>query len=163
MPVAKTAMLPEDGVLPDFGAWLSGRAEYFRLSVSELLADEDGDFEELVDQIDRVRQMIKDMQLMRLVDRPDEMAGLPMNRLINRLGLARLDAEERAETELLARRQREALETAARLKREAEDRVSKAEEAALFDVDDALAFMSAPWVISMVRRPASWRPRARKA
>lgn len=135
-------MLPEDGRLPDYDVWLKSRAEYFNLSVEELLADDDGDYEELLDQVIAVRTMIEDMQRLKDVDPPDEMAGLPMDRLINRLGLARLEAEQRAEAELAARREREAIERAARLKQEAADRVYKAEEAALFAVDDA--FMGTP-------------------
>ncbi|NKJ38756.1 DUF2384 domain-containing protein [Rhizobium sp. SG570] len=137
-------MLPEDGGLPDYDVWLKSRAEHFDLSVAELLADEDGDYEELLDQVLAVRTMIEEMQRLKGVDPPDEMAGLPMDRLINRLGLARLEAEERAEAELVARRRRETIETAARLKQEAADRVHKAEEAALFDVDDVAAFMETP-------------------
>ncbi|MBB3389723.1 hypothetical protein FHT82_002463 [Rhizobium sp. BK275] len=137
-------MLPEDGGLPDYDVWLQSRAEYFDLSVEELLADEDGDYEELLDQVIAVRTMIEDMQRLKDVDPPDEMAGLPMGRLINRLGLARLEAEERAEAELAARREREVIERAARLEQEAADRVQKAEEAALFDVDDVAVFMKTP-------------------
>jgi hypothetical protein len=135
-------MLPEDGRLPDYDIWLKGRAEYIDLSVDELLADDDGDYEELLDQVIAVRTMIEDMQHLKDVDPPDEMAGLPMDRLINRLGLARLEAQQRAEAERAARRERQAIETAARLKQEAADRVYKAEEAALFNVDDA--FMGTP-------------------
>ncbi|WP_065376794.1 hypothetical protein [Ensifer adhaerens] len=135
-------MFPEDGRLPDYDVWLKSRAEYFDLSVDELLADEDGGYEELLDQVIAVRTMIEEMQRFKDVNPPDEMAGLPMDRLINRLGLARLEAEQRAEAELAARREREAIETAARLKQEAADRVYKAEEAAMFDVDDA--FMGTP-------------------
>lgn len=137
-------MLPEDGRLPDYDVWLNSRAEYFNLSVDELFADEDGDYEELLDQVIAVRTMIEDMQRLKHIGPPDEMAGLPMDRLINRLGLARLDAEQRLEAELAARRQRQAIETAARLIQEAADRVYKAQEAALFNVEDIDVFMEAP-------------------
>ncbi|WP_457578838.1 hypothetical protein [Ensifer adhaerens] len=137
-------MLPEDGRLPDYDVWLKSRAEYFNLTVEELFADEDGDYEELLDQVIAVRTMIEDMQRLKHIDPPDEMADLPMDRLINRLGLARLEAEQRLETELTARRQRLAIETAARLKQEAADRVYKAQEAALFNVEDIDVFMEAP-------------------
>lgn len=136
-------MLPEDGRLPDYDVWLNSRAEYFNLSVDELFADEDGDYEELLDQVIAVRTMVEDMQRLKHIDPPDEMAGLPMDRLINRLGLARLDAEQRLEAEMAARRQRQAIETAARLQQEAADRVYKAKEAALFTVEDIDVFMEA--------------------
>lgn len=66
------------------------------------------------------------------------MAGLPMDRLINRLGLARLEAEQRAEAELAARREREAIETAAQLKQQADERVWQIEVAAMFEMDDVV-------------------------
>lgn len=43
-----------------------------------------------------------------------------------------------------ARRQRKATDTAARLKREAEERVSKIEEAAILDIDHASDFLNTP-------------------
>jgi hypothetical protein len=77
-----------------------------------------------------------------------------MDRLINRLGLARLEAQQRAEAERAARRERQAIETAARLKQEAADRVYKAEEAALFNVDDA--FMGTPLPEHEGKTPREW-------
>jgi len=139
-----TLMHPEDGALPDFGAWLAARAKYFGLTVDELLADEDGDFNELMDQLEAVENMILDMEKLRDVETPDEMAGLPMDRVINRLGMARLDAEEKAEAELAARRRREAAETATRLRREGDERVSEIEDAAILQLDNSHVWLETP-------------------
>ena len=137
-------MAPEDGRLPNFDLWLEGRAETFGFTVEDFLRDEDGDFDELADQLAAVEKMIEDMQRHRDVDPPDDMAGLPMDRLINRLGLVRLEAQERAEAEMEARLRRRETETAARLQREAEERVSRIEEGAIFDIDHAEDFLKTP-------------------
>jgi len=134
-------MAPEDGRLPNFDLWLKGRAESFGSNVEDFLADADGDFDELADQLAAVEKMIEDMQRHRDVDPPDDMAGLPMDRLVNRLGLARIEAQERAEAEMEVRRQRREAETAARLKLEAEERVSKVEKAAIIELDHAKDFL----------------------
>lgn len=123
-------MLPEDGALPDFETWLAARATSLGMSIDELVGDEDGGFDELLDQVDAVENMILDMQKLRDVEPPDEMADLPMGRLINRLGLARLAAEDKAEAEFAARQQRVAAETTARLKRERDERIDEIENAA---------------------------------
>ncbi|UXO85561.1 hypothetical protein [Brucella intermedia] len=137
-------MLPEDGRLPNFDLWLQGRAATFRLSVEELLADEGDYFDDLLDQMGTIEKTILDLQACKDVDEPDDLLGLPIENLINRLQLARLEAEDRAEAELIAHRQREAAANAERRKREAENRILKAEEVASFDVDDVAVFMETP-------------------
>ncbi len=137
-------MRPEDGTLPDFDIWLESRAGYFGLTVDELLADADGDFDELIDQVDGVKEMIIAMQGFQDVEPPDEMAGLPMGGLINRLGLARLEVEERVESAQAARLKREEEAHAARLKREADERVAEIIEAAEWEFDDASPWLATP-------------------
>lgn len=83
-------MAPQDGRRPNFDLWLKGRAESFGSTLEDFLVDEDGDFDELADQLASIEKMIEDMQHLRDVDPTDDMAGLPMDRLVNRLGLARL-------------------------------------------------------------------------
>ncbi len=112
-------MIPEDGVLPDFDAWLANHATSLGLTVDELLSDEDGIFENLMERVEAVKNMILNLQKFRRVTLLDNMAGLPLDRLIARLEAARHEAEEKAKREL-----------AERLSRERDDRAEQIENAA---------------------------------
>jgi hypothetical protein len=131
-------MLPEDGSLPGFDTWLQDRASILGLSTEKLLSDENGRFDELIAELDALKAGLKDLSKFRNCELPGGMAGLPLAGLIDRLGKARLEAQQRA-TEERARRE---AATTARLLKEADDRVYRIEEEASLSIANGESFLN---------------------
>ncbi|MCW1410252.1 hypothetical protein OLZ32_18860 [Rhizobium sp. 1AS11] len=137
-------MEPDDGRLPKFDQWLQGRATAVKLSVEELLVDESGYFEGLTERMEAVYRMVADMRAYKKVEQPEDLAGLPMDRLINRLRTARIAEEKREQAEWAVLRRRQEAEAAALQRQEITDRVFRLTEAAIFVVPDVDIFLDTP-------------------
>lgn len=137
-------MQPYDGRLEEFDNWLKKQATQYGMRDSTLLSNEGIEFEELMARLRSIPLAIAAMQRSSQSDPPEDMVGLALDGMFQRLRIERDLARERAEAERAARREREAAETAERLAQEAADRVFKIEEQAIFVVPDVDAFLQAP-------------------
>jgi hypothetical protein len=120
-------MLPTDGVVPSFGEWLNGRAAHEELSVSEFLIMPMDDWKRLLREVETIRAAIVSPR--RPV--PDDFVGLPLQGLFSRLKAERLEALHKAEDE-----------RAARLKDEADKRLTVISETAHWSIQDAAKWLA---------------------
>ncbi|WP_161784800.1 DUF2384 domain-containing protein [Rhizobium sp. YS-1r] len=137
-------MQPYDGRLEEFDGWLKKRAAEYGIRDRALLANEGVEFADLLARLHRIPVAVNAMQRSHQNEPPEDMVGLALEGMIQRLRIERDLAREHAEAERAACREREAAETAERLAREAADRVFKIEEQALFVVKDVDVFLRAP-------------------
>ncbi|XOK13271.1 hypothetical protein ACI6PO_15660 [Agrobacterium tumefaciens] len=137
-------MLIEDGWMPVFDHWLRGRAAAARLSVEQLLIEEGGGYDALIDRMKSLYRTIVDMQAFKKVDEPRNMDGLPIEPLINRLMTAIVEEERREKAELEALRKRQADQAAELRRKEAADRVQRMSDEAMFVVPDVNDFLDSP-------------------
>lgn len=121
---------PGDEGWVDVDFWLEERADELGTSVANLLQQDDGRFDHLMGTLRTIRTSIINMQSFQQDDPPEDLAGLPLEGLFFRLQTARFDAEERAEKE-----------RDDRLRREAEDRVSQALQAANLVVNGPITWL----------------------
>ncbi|MBY5329943.1 hypothetical protein [Rhizobium leguminosarum] len=136
-------MLPEDGRMPSFDAWLKGRAIAVRLSVEQLLIDESGKYTDLTDRMKALYRATLGLQAYKKAD-PKDLVGLPVHNLVNRLITAIAEKDKREKAEWDARLQRQKAEEEALRKQEAADRVFRIAEVALFWVHDVELFLDTP-------------------
>ncbi|TBE93131.1 hypothetical protein ELG97_15040 [Rhizobium leguminosarum] len=123
-------IVPDDGDWLDVDVWLDERAGELGTSVANLLQHDDGRFDHLMGTLKTVRTSIMRMQLSRQDEPPEDLAGLPLDKFFLRLQTARFEAEERAQQD-----------RDVRLKREAEDRVAEAIQAANWVVADRTTWL----------------------
>ncbi len=137
-------MQPYDGRLEDFDKWLKGRATEYGMRDQTLLSNEGAEFNDLMARLRKIPAAVADIQRSYQNELPEDMAGLALGGMYQRLRIERDLARKRAEAERAARVEREAAATAERLAREAADRVSKIEEQAIFAVKDVDLFLGTP-------------------
>ncbi|MBY3258840.1 hypothetical protein HFO09_30400 [Rhizobium laguerreae] len=137
-------MLPADGRMPSFDAWLKGRAVAVRLSVEQLLIDETGKYTDLTDRMKALYRATLGLKAYKKVDQPEDLVGLPVHNLVNRLMTAIAEKDKREKAEWDARLQRQKAEEETLRKQEAADRVFRIAEAALFWVHDVELFLDTP-------------------
>lgn len=137
-------MQPYDGRLEEVDKWLKGRATEYGMRDQTLLSNEGVEFNDLMARLMKIPAAVAAIQRSHQNDLPEDMVGLALAGMYQRLRIERDRARELAESEQKARLEREAVATAERLAREAADRVSKIEEQAIFVVKDADAFLGAP-------------------
>lgn len=137
-------MQPYDGRLEEFDSWLKKRATEYGMRDRTLLSNDGAEFNELMARLRSIPTAVAAMQRSHHSKPPEDMVGLALDGMFQRLRIARDLARERAEAERAARREREAAETEKRLAEEAADRVFKIEEQAIFVVKDVDAFLQAP-------------------
>ncbi|NEI50494.1 hypothetical protein GR217_22685 [Rhizobium leguminosarum] len=123
-------MVPGDEGWVDADAWLDDRAGELGTTVANLLQQDDGRFDHLMGTLKKIRTSIMMMQRFQQDEPPEDMAGLPLERFFLRLQIARFDAQEHAEKE-----------RDDHLRREAEDRVSEALQAANWVVSDPITWL----------------------
>ncbi len=121
---------PGDDGWVDADVWLDDRASDLGTTAANLLLQDDGRFEHLMGVLQTIRTSILRMQRFEQDDPPEDLAGLPLEGLFLRLQITRFDAQERAEKE-----------RDDRLRREAEDRVSRALKAANCVVSDPTTWL----------------------
>ncbi|SCX03876.1 hypothetical protein [Agrobacterium rosae] len=134
----------EDGPMPAFDHWLRGRAAAARLSVEQLLVDESGEYDALIEQMRTLYKKISNMRAFKTVTRPPEMAGLPIEPLINRLMTAIAEEARREHAELIVLRKRQADEAAELQRKEVVDRVQRLSDEAMSVVPDVDGFLDGP-------------------
>ncbi|MGN7713453.1 hypothetical protein [Agrobacterium radiobacter] len=137
-------MQPYDGRLEDFDKWLKGRATQYGMRDQTLLSNEGVEFNDLISRLRRIPAAVAAIQRSYQNDLPEDMVGLALAGMYQRLGIERDLARDRAEAERAMRIEREAAATVERLAREASDRVAKIEEQAAFTVKDVEAFPGTP-------------------
>lgn len=121
---------PHDGDWLDVDVWLKERSGELGTSVANLLKQDDGRFDHLMGVLKGLRTSIVRMQLGRQNEPPEDWAGLPLDKFFLRLQSVRVEAEARAEQE-----------RDVRLKRESEDRVAAALQAATWVVPDRITWL----------------------
>ena len=139
-----TLMPKEDGPMPVFEQWLKGRSAAAGLSVEQLLVDESGEYDTLIEQMRTLYKTISNMQAFKTVARPPEMAGLPIEPLINRLMTAIAEEARREHAELIVLRKRQADEAAELQRKEVVDRVQRLSDEAMSVVPDVDGFLDGP-------------------
>lgn len=137
-------MQPNDGKLEDFDKWFKGRATEYGMRDQTLLSNEGVEFNNLMARLRKILAAVAAIQRSHHNDLPEDMVGLALDGMYQRLRIERERARERAEAERTARLEREAVATAERLAREAADRVSRIEEHAIFAVKDVELFLGKP-------------------
>jgi len=137
-------MEPYDGKLEHFDSWLKKRATEYGMRERTLLSNDGNEFQDLMVRLRRIPVAVAALQRSHHGEPDEDMVGLALDGMFQRLRIARDLAKERLEAERTARRVREAAEAAKRLKQEAADRVFKIEEEAIFVVGDAEVFLQAP-------------------
>ncbi|MBY3386536.1 hypothetical protein [Rhizobium laguerreae] len=135
-------MAPGDGNWVDFDVWLEGQAGELGATVADLLKWDDGRFDHLMGTLRAVRTSIVRMQRFQQDEPPEDLAGLPLAGLFLRLGMARLEAQEREE-----------LERAERLRHKAEARISDAVQAAMGVFGDPASWLDKPLADSDGKTP----------
>ena len=135
---------PYDGRLEDFDKWLKGRATEYGMRDQTLLSNEGVEFNDLMARLLKIPAAVAAIQRSHHNDLPEDMVGLALAGMYQRLRIEGDRARERAEAERTARLEREAVATAERLAREASDRVSRIEEQAIFAVKDVEEFLRTP-------------------
>ncbi|WP_131721005.1 hypothetical protein [Rhizobium leguminosarum] len=126
----------------DVDAWLEERAGELGTSVGDLLQQDDGRFDHLLGTLKTIRTSILRMQRFEQDEPPEDLAGLPLAGLFLRLGMARLEAQEREE-----------LERAERLRLKAEARISDAVQAAIGVLGDPASWLDKPLADSDGKTP----------
>jgi hypothetical protein len=137
-------MQPYDGRLEDFDKWLKGRATEYGMRDQTLLSNEGVEFNDLMARLWKIPAAVAAIQRSYQNELPEDMVGLALGGMYQRLRIERDLARERAEAERAARVEREAAATAERLAREAADRVFKIEEQAVLAVKDVELFLGTP-------------------
>ncbi|WP_080826196.1 MULTISPECIES: hypothetical protein [Agrobacterium] len=137
-------MQPYDGRLEDFDKWLKGRATQYGMRDQTLLSNEGVEFNDLISRLRRIPAAVAAIQRSYQNDLPEDMVGLALAGMYQRLGIERDLARDRAEAERAIRIEREAAAAVERLAREASDRVAKIEEQTAFTVKDVAAFLRTP-------------------
>lgn len=133
-----------DGPMPIFDGWLEGRAAKVKLSVKQLLIDETGKFDALIELLRSLYKTINDMRAFKAVVRPPDVAGLPIEPLIDRLMTAIAEEARREHAEVVAHRKRQADEAAALQRKAAEDRIERLMREAMSIVPDVDVFLDSP-------------------
>lgn len=137
-------MQPYDGRLEGFDSWLKKRATEYGIRDHTLLSNDGAEFDNLMARLRSIPTAVAAMQRSQHSEPPEDMAGLALDGMFQRLRIVRDLARERADAERVARREREAADRAKRLMDEAADRVSKIKEQAIFVVNDVDVFLQAP-------------------
>ncbi|OAE49176.1 hypothetical protein [Agrobacterium tumefaciens] len=137
-------MQPSDGRIEHFDEWLKGCAVRYGMRDQTLLSNEGAEFNDLMTRLRKIPAAVAAIQRSHRNDLPEDMVGLDLTGMYQRLRIERDLARERAEAERAARLEQEAVATAERLAREAADRVSKIEEQAILVVADVDAFLGTP-------------------
>ncbi len=137
-------MQPNDGKLEDFDEWLKKRATDYGMREDTLLSDDGVAFQDLIVRLRRIPAAVAVMRRPHQSSPPEDMVGLSLEGMFQRLRIERDLARERTKAERVARLEREAAETAARLIREPADRVSNIGEQAIFVVKDVDTFLRTP-------------------
>lgn len=137
-------MQPYDGRLEGFDKWLKGRATEYGMRDQTILSNEGVEFNDLMARLLKIPAAVAAIRRSHHNDLPEDMVGLALAGMYQRLRIERDRARERAEAERTARLEREAVATAERLAREASDRVSRIEEQAIFAVKDVELFLGTP-------------------
>ncbi|MBY3181367.1 hypothetical protein HFO24_06740 [Rhizobium laguerreae] len=123
-------------------AWLEERAGELGTSVGDLLQQDDGRFDHLMGTLKTIRTSILRMQRFEQDEPPEDLAGLPLAGLFLRLGMTRLEAQEREE-----------LERAERIRHKAEARISDAVQAAIGVFGDPASWLDKPLLDSDGKTP----------
>lgn len=139
------AIVPHvDGPMPAFDRWLEGRADKVGLSVQQLLVDESGEYDLLIELMRTLYRTINNMKAFKTAARPPNLAGLPIEPFINRLTTAMAEEARRELAELEALRQRQADEAAELQRKEVADRVHRLSHDAMSVVPDVDGFLDGP-------------------
>lgn len=137
-------MSVDDGRMPEFNQWLKGRAGAFNLSLEDLLVDESGKYDALAETIRNIRWVLGEMARFKNIDLTKDIAGLPIDRLINRLKKAVDEEERREQAEWAALREKQKREDEELQQKEKENRVLRLREAAKLLVPNVEVFLDTP-------------------
>ncbi|WP_416407189.1 hypothetical protein [Agrobacterium rosae] len=134
----------EDGPMPVFDHWLRGRAAVAKLSLEQLLVDDSGKYDALIEGMRGLNKTLRDMRAFKKVVQPPDMAGLPIEPLINRLMTAIVEEAKREHAELVTLRKRQSNEVEELRRKEAADRVQRLSGDAMSVVPDIDGFLDSP-------------------